>query len=324
MILFEFSIKFINSIFSRIPIFNNIYSFLFREIQLRNFAKKQRKDINNILIHKFKIDQDEIDLYLNQYDYRSYLVSLNRQDHKIKYLRDLSKKMGSQTLIDIGANYGEFSGILSNHFQLIYAVEPNPLIKSCLRKTFNNVKLDSSNIKIIDKACTKKSNEIVNFNIDVAYSGGNHIINNKYLENSSFSFFSRNYSIEIETISPEDIIRNALDLIIKRNLKKSISIKIDVEGSEAEILNSIKLFFQKNNQILEGVLIMFEYNSNSYKYKNKIEKNINNFVDLGFECSIIPGPPEKFKKYGIKKIGRNNINKSIQKNCEICLIKNYF
>lgn len=58
---------------------------------------------------------------------------------------------------------------------------------------------------------------------------------------------------------------------------------------------------------------MFEYNSNSYKYKNTTEKNIKNFVYLGFECSITPGPPEKFKKYAIKKIGRNNINKSIQK-----------
>ena len=66
---------------------------------------------------------------------------------------------------------------------------------------------------------------------------------------------------------------------------------------------------------------MFEYNSNSYKYRNNIEKNIKNFIELGFACSVIPGPPEKFKKYSIKKYPKI-ISKDPFKKCEICLIKN--
>ncbi len=73
---------------SKIPGLKKLYFFYKIEREFKNFVNKQQHYNNHILIYKYKINSDSIDIFLNKADIRSYLVSLHKQDHKISLFKD--------------------------------------------------------------------------------------------------------------------------------------------------------------------------------------------------------------------------------------------
>ena len=66
----------------------------------------------------------------------------------MKQLYHFSKKINSEIFIDIGANIGFYSILLSGHFKKIYSFEPNQRNFQVLRKNINTN--DLKNIKIFN------------------------------------------------------------------------------------------------------------------------------------------------------------------------------
>ncbi len=314
--------KYLKKCIRMIPFFNNFYFFFKVKRNFKRFVKNQKEVFQHLIIFNFQIEKDSVDLFLNKGDLRSYLISLHRQDHKIIFFKELSSLISSDIFIDIGANYGEFSALLYSHFKNIFSIEPNPLITTCLKKTLSNLSTKKNQIYVIDKACSASSDEgLVPFEITVDYSGGNHIIHKNEVSTKSTLSSLQKFYIEVKKISIESILKLAKEKIEERKLNNNISIKMDVEGFEYEILEGIQSLHKRKVFDFQKVLIMFEFNGNSFPNKQKIFDLINYFCTSGYKCKMIPGSPEVYDNIGIQDIDIENIENKIIDNCEICLIK---
>ena len=65
---------------------------------------------------------------------------------------------------------------------------------------------------------------------------------------------------------------------------------------------------------------MFEYDINYPSNHIEIIEITKYFIRKGYECIILPGSPEEFKKNGYKSVNIQNIDKSLLDSCEIFLI----
>lgn len=115
--------------------------------------------------------------------------------------------------VDIGAHFGSYSINLSQHFDLVYAVDPHPLNANMLRM---NVELNGlSNVKVIEKAAWSANEKLFVLN---PVLGGN---------TAAYIHCSRDKisSIEVEGVKLDDLVPEKVKLV-----------KIDVEGTAHEIL----------------------------------------------------------------------------------------
>lgn len=118
---------------------------------------------------------------------------------------------------DFGANIGIHSLVAGAYGYEVYAYEPDPLTYNELHKN------------------TKSHDEITVFNLAVTNKGGNpqkftRVKNNLCASGLSFNgkkYYGPTTEINVNTVSPSQL-----------NLSNSI-IKIDIEGSEAEVIQSI-------------------------------------------------------------------------------------
>jgi len=270
---------------------------------------KARKIFKIHILYYFTLGEITRPICLSPNDYRSYLISRRRQDHKLVFLTQLCQENNIITLIDIGANYGEFSVLLSELVEQVISVEPNPFILPYLRHTISLSLGSETLFKIIDRACVSSDNKLsypsyLPFLVDSSYSGGGHLmeqkIENKIIRNSKTSFllFGKKERVEVRTISVQEL----LDSIYVEGRKTSFLMKIDVEGHEYHILRGIKNWLIKRSSIEIELGILFEYNQNSFNNSTPILSLINDFLDLEFSVYSIPGSPELHKLIGIKKI----------------------
>ena len=144
----------------------------------------------------------------------------------IKLLPWLFRLNKSSIVIDCGANVGKISSYLSITGATVYAFEPDPiafekLLKRCTKR---------KNINCINKGVWDKNTTLRLFrhagmkNNEQAFTVGSSIVGSKKNINSE-SF------VEIEVIDLVEFIRS---------LKVTIDlIKVDIEGAETEVLQSI-------------------------------------------------------------------------------------
>jgi FkbM family methyltransferase len=172
------------------------------------------------------------------------IISVRRFEPVVfKYITSQKGKI----MIDIGANIGAYSILSYNNFEEILAVEPGQEALHILQQ--NIILNNANNITVISKAVSDKigsvklyrTPELVNYSI----------------KNESGSY------IEVQTISLSQLLHpfNSVDLV-----------KIDVEGSELEVIYSgLELITRVKSLIIEV----------RQKYVDKIillmEKN-------GFQC----------------------------------------
>ena len=251
--------------------------------------------------------QQLVNISLNEYNFKSYNIDKIDQKNFNNLISNFKKiinisKCELNTAIDIGANFGFYSCALSKiGFNNIFSLEPNPEIFQIMEDNFkkNNLsditslpfgiyseskKLPLSYPKIADEKLDKKTDKYSSGTMSLKGSGKD-IIYAKFKKLKDVSEFQK---------------MNKCDLI-----------KIDVEGSEVEVLKEIKPILKNFKP-----LIILEFNVN---YLNKynfdiikniiIENNYANFIIFGEESpKLISSEIDIFvNKLLNKKIGSKDI-----------------
>jgi len=165
--------------------------------------------------------------------------------------KDIVDVENGDVVFDVGFNFGIFSlGALNNGASKIYGFEPNKNIYNIIKEIYP----DKDKVQIYNVAVSDK-NEILTF-----YEGENTLASS--LENNVGDYKE---SYEVECI-------NFYDFILKNEIKKIDFLKIDCEGAEYQIFESIPdEYFSTINKIH----VEFHFNEGE-KIKsliNKLEKN---------------------------------------------------
>lgn len=159
-------------------------------------------------------------------------------------------------IIDLGSCRGEFINEMNNLYNIKKAilVEPNP-------SNFIHLE-EKENYVLYNKLVSSKDNEIFDFYEDVKSPYNGSII---------FNYFNGKIH-KIETISLNRIV-------IENNIEKIDLLKIDIEGSEYDVLENIDESLLK---IISQITVEF-HDFIDPKLKEKTNKIINKIESLGFK-----------------------------------------
>jgi FkbM family methyltransferase len=180
--------------------------------------------------------------------------------HKV-YHNDFVNVEENDIVIDIGFNYGLFSMVsLKNNPSKIIAFEPNPKLVSNYQKFFNHEK-----IELHQKAVSNKTG-IVTFN-ENNDPGMSTLL-------SDINTHNINAIYEVELI-------NFYEFIQKNNINQIDYLKIDCEGGEYDIFDSIPNEYLTNQ--VKKIALEFHH-----KFEDeKVQKLYNKIISCGFETKIM-------------------------------------
>ena len=219
----ELNISNILEVYKKIPITQKNKSELYEIYQnfcinylKQNYNKKIRIFNKQIIFPYLKFGNTDIFDLLGTDE---LLIFLFYNKNKTKYRK----------VLDIGANVGLHSIILSKLGYNVTAFEPDKKHFNILKK---NLKLNKiKKIKIYNQAITDKLGKL-KFTRVLGNTTGNHITNLKK------KVYGKKVSLNVESINFNSIAKN-YDLI-----------KIDCEGSEKKIFNKINLNLLKNTDFI--------------------------------------------------------------------------
>ena len=177
------------------------------------------------------------------------------------YHNDFVNVKENDVVIDIGFNYGLFSMIsLKNNPSKIIAFEPNPKLVSNYQKFFNHEK-----IELHQKAVSNKAG-IVTFN-ENNDPGMSTLL-------SDINIHNINATYEVELI-------NFYQFIQKNNINQIDYLKVDCEGGEYDIFDSIPNEYLTNQ--VKKIALEFHH-----KFEDeKVQKLYNKIISCGFETKIM-------------------------------------
>jgi len=208
---------------------NLIYLLKKSDKLIKYFYKISNVDYVETIFGKFYLRK-------NTHDLLGASSSYERRDVNF-LIRNISKEIQNEKKIlflDIGADFGYYSILLSNIFKnnkllKIYSFEPT-LQSRCLFE--RNVKLNNAqNIKILPFAIYKENDS----KISIAEKTVN--------KSNSISLDIKNNNVElVKTITVDSIINKASNFDV-------LFIKIDIEGFETEALIGAKKILQSNKKI---------------------------------------------------------------------------
>jgi FkbM family methyltransferase len=166
----------------------------------------------------------------------------------------------NDVVVDIGFNFGLFSTTsMFKKPSKILGFEPNPSLVKIFKENFTNDTIQLYNYAVSDRDSKMTFYE----NGDFGMSTIKEDVNVEY----------RTKQYEVDTISINS-------LISKFNLEKIDYLKIDCEGSEFEIFESISEMYLTNN--IKKIAIEFH----DYLYGEKVQKLISKLEKCGFEIII--------------------------------------
>jgi FkbM family methyltransferase len=197
---------------------------------------------------------------LNNGEKHNVYVVFNELTTQRTYNNDFICVEEGDVVFDIGFNYGLFS-MTSLKYQpsKIIAFEPNPK----LVKTFNGF-FKTSIVELHQKAVSNTNGKTIFYeNTDPGMSTIFKDININNVENS--------YDVEIISFN---------DFILENNIKKIDYLKVDCEGAEYGIFESITDEYLKNN--ISKIAIEFHHKMSDDKVKNLIDK----LKNCGFTLKI--------------------------------------
>lgn len=210
----------------------------------------------------------------NYYGYSFSKIKKSNSINDIIKLRLFKNKC--DTLIDVGANYGEFSYELLNNFKEVFLIEPNPyLIK-----------------KLEDKFKNRKEVKIYNFGINNKNSTKKFYISAD--TGSTLSSIKKQNKILKENLKKTNIVSTQninflrLDDFIKKNLRQqsSIFLKTDTQGNDLEVLKSIGKYLNKIKYIKSEMSVIPLYQNQSSHWKILQFMKENNFEPIFFENGL--------------------------------------
>ena len=231
-----------------IPIIKRLYPSI-----VRRYLMLMRKYKHNIKLgnYNFEIDIRE-SIERKTYFIREY------EKKRVDQLHYLSKELKSDVLIDIGANIGFYSILLSDSFKKIYSFEPNKRNFQALKKNIETNNLN--NIEIFNFGLGNKEEILI----------GNSNTKGELFQTSGFAVSKEN------TEGEKVLIKNGDDTLKFNN--KIITIKIDVEGFELFVLKGLKNTL--NNKLCILQIEIWEKNNNEvYKFLKSLNYKMICVVD---------------------------------------------
>ena len=225
---------------------HNAHNYIIPEPKQRKFYKNCFNisifNVNKIIIKKYEDDKhrDFIIRCIYKYNYYEPLIS-------ILFLKILTSE---DIFIDIGANIGYYSLICSKACKIVHSFEP---IKENYDILKDNIKLNNiENIIINNTAISNENKILMNFTYGT-------------------SKICQDGNINVCGINLDNYIK-------EKNISKIKLIKIDVEGYEISVLETMKIILQNN--IVD--YIMCEVVSTTYNKIIEIFKNYgyNKIYDL--------------------------------------------
>ena len=233
--------------FTKIPIIKRLISSI--AVTSLKLLKKNRGYFS---INGFK-------MYLDFLDPIDRLIILNNsyEDEELNILIDLIKKNSISNFIDVGANCGFYSFKLALQNLKIFAFEPNAEAFLKMKNTIKKNKSISDNIKTFPFGLSNK-NSIMQMRSLVKHgytqTGGSRVVENQ-ISTDNLKIYNAEFKIGDEIL----------------NFKKedSLSIKIDVEGHELNVLKGIQNLLNSNKCILQIEIFDNNFDSiNSFLLKN--------------------------------------------------------
>ena len=187
------------------------------------------------------IGKHKVDINLNKYVFELDIrESIERKTYFIReyekkrmdYLIQTSKKIKSEILIDIGANIGFYSILLSEYFKIIKSYEPN----------LRNFHVLNKNIK---KNNLQKKVQTFNYGLSNKKQilKGTSMTKGELFQTSGSSLSERN-------VEGENVFVNTGDEVLNFN-GEILTIKIDVEGHELFVLQGMKKVLENNYCIIQ-------------------------------------------------------------------------
>jgi FkbM family methyltransferase len=189
-------------------------------------------------------------------------------------LIELAKIIEAEVFLDIGANIGAYSVLMSSldSVEKIYAFEPSPKTYEELKA---NVALNDENNKItISSTALSDGEKSVPFGVVSDYSGANGIVGSSIHNEKKFA----------EQITVES---KTLDSIVDYR-DRLICLKIDVEGHEAAVLSGARELLTGNR----GVIQIENYSPHDRSLANLLER-------YGYNLLFHIGPDQYFSNMAL-------------------------
>ncbi len=222
-------------------------------------------------------------------DRRAYLLSKKQgSQHEKTTLWKKLAVLKPDICLDIGANYGEFSLAITDLKIPTIAIEANPKLIPCLRKTFEQF----SHIKILNVAVGNKDCVSV-IHFDETYSGTASILKEVPLLSGAWRkrFVAPLKSVKIDQKTIPSILKeNNLTHI------KSMIVKIDVEGYEEQVFLGLEPLLRD----LDWWAAIIEYNPNCYIRANKDQYSLWKLIQ-NFPSKIVDSRDQHFSPLLLRK-----------------------
>jgi FkbM family methyltransferase len=170
----------------------------------------------------------------------------------VRYLpQRVNSELKNLTIIDIGANIGNHSLFFSLYFKKVVAVEPNPLAYKLLeintagtgniesyQVAISNIQMDSKNeLEFISHKSNFANGHVRTFHRDLENFTNNEAAQPNLIKNSYETY-------KVKTLRLDDLLLN-LGITPPPEV-----LKIDVEGSELEVIQSASKFLSYNSPVL--------------------------------------------------------------------------
>lgn len=201
---------------------------------------------------------------INAFDYETIKIFFEEIFYKNEYLFDSKNK--KPIIFDCGANIG-FATIFFKWLypeSQIYTFEPDKKTFELLKKNVSQNKL--KNVHLFNTALSNKTGKI-DFFIDTKWPG------------------SWAMSTKYERMPKDKIIVDCISLsslIEDEKIKQIDYIKMDIEGSENEVISDLN----NNNQLKKVIKLVIEYHHKISKNKSNLSQFLKIFEDNGFEYQV--------------------------------------
>ncbi len=210
-------------------------------------------------------------MFLDPSDSLRLSIYGNHETNEKEIYKKYIKK--GDVVLDVGANIGYDTLILAKLVGKngrVFAFEPGPINFQLLEK---NIKINEyNNVTLVNKAVSKDNKSIKLYLNET--NGTGHKID----DISNLGVKLNRKSIDIESIKLDDFLKN-------KKIKKIDFVKIDVEGSESEVIKGMNNIF-KNNKSLKMIL---EFTPGALKnYGKDPKKYLKEFISKGFKLYEIP------------------------------------
>ena len=223
------------------------------------------------------------------YNNNEYIVLKNEQDpssygciveivNNNEYLLNNFINYKNEFFLDIGANCGIATIILAkqNPDSIIISFEPDPNVFKILEK---NVQLNNiNNVKLYNKAVTKKDIKTIKLILWGEYSGGNTTCSSL---NDVNTFLHKELSqCDVECMYFDEIIE-------LYNIKKIKLLKIDCEGAEYDIIYGSEYFKTGIVENIVGEFHNLPYNTSIISNSSELIKYCKQYITNLFKITIL-------------------------------------